>query len=175
VGFIPVQLRSAAGLEMRVDLAIALCFTRRSIILAPIPQAGIFALAEISTPRVPLAYGGLGIRANVVRTTFVPQITFGLTADGAIRVCLTGDIETIPLEIKFYWFFNIFLCISFRKKCFSVGFGRICIPIPYIKWCGEKSGNFYKWGLSPIRKRLFHICTGAYDRSPPQRGSIDAQ
>lgn len=43
VVFIPLEIQASAGLEIRADLAVALCFTRRSIIVAPIPQAGIFA------------------------------------------------------------------------------------------------------------------------------------
>lgn len=107
-----------------------------------------------------------------MRTTFIPAITFGLSSGGGIRVALSGDIETVPLHIRFFWYFNIFLCFGFKRKCFSVGFGKVCIPIPFIKWCGEKQGTIFAWGLPPIRKRLFYIESGPYDTTPPQRGSI---
>lgn len=169
VVFVPVFFFFEIGGQFTVQFGIRLCIQKKEITFGVMPSVGVIASAGGGI-NLFLIKAGIGVSATLCQTTLIPTLSISITPSGSLRICVNLDMEIKPLQLDFYAFYQLFVCI----KIIWVDIGIFSIPLPWLYFCPETRYSIFTWSLMTIKMNLFSVCTGPYDTTPPSLGWVNA-
>ena len=169
--FIPLYLVIEAGIDVTIDLNVALCFKEKLLVASLPPMLTPFASVGLEID-IFILQVGLRLRVRLITLGLIPTFTIGLTPAGAIRLCFAMDFALRGPDMTFEGYVSFFICI--RCRCCPIKIGFIRLPKCELYHCNGFTWPIFIW--KPFGDRwfvypLFEICNLKADTTSPELDS----